>query len=180
MCGIDKARSEYYKKGNGVSYACKPCTLLDNKSRASAYVGKYTDYQNAWKREQTKLDTPYNQRRKILKKRLYDLNKDHLNLKRRQEWANNPECSARKYDTGSRTRKQTPAWVDSHAIIQFYASCPKGFHVDHIIPLKGKIDGRPVSGLHVLWNLQHLSAEENYKKHCRITEAYLDQFSVKR
>ena len=56
--------------------------------------------------------------------------------------------------------KRTPKWANLEDIKNFYIACPKGYHVDHIIPLKGE----NISGLHVLENLQYLPAMENIKK----------------
>ena len=52
---------------------------------------------------------------------------------------------------------QTPPDADRQAIKEFYANCPSGYDVDHIIPIsKG--------GLHTLSNLQYLTASENRSK----------------
>jgi hypothetical protein len=56
--------------------------------------------------------------------------------------------------------KATPPWIDLKAIRLFYSKCPKGYHVDHIVPLQGKY----VSGLHTLHNLQYLTQRENQSK----------------
>ena len=56
--------------------------------------------------------------------------------------------------------KRTPAWADLGAIKDFYTNCPKGYHVDHVVPLQGK----NVSGFHVLENLQYLTARDNMSK----------------
>lgn len=58
----------------------------------------------------------------------------------------------------------TPSWSQTDKIKEFYRNRPKGFHVDHIVPLQSDI----VCGLHVLENLQYLSASENLKKGNRL------------
>jgi len=58
----------------------------------------------------------------------------------------------------------TPKWANLDKIKDIYKNCPKGFHVDHIIPLKGK----NITGLHVDYNLQYLPALDNIKKGNRI------------
>lgn len=56
--------------------------------------------------------------------------------------------------------QRTPVWADFVKIKQIYKNCPIGYHVDHIIPLNGKL----VSGLHVENNLQYLLAKDNIVK----------------
>lgn len=56
--------------------------------------------------------------------------------------------------------KAMPKWSDIKKIQEFYKNCPEGYHVDHIIPLNNPL----VCGLHVIENLQYLTAQENFKK----------------
>ncbi len=53
-----------------------------------------------------------------------------------------------------------PPWSQTQEIEKYYQECPEGMQVDPVSPLKGEL----VSGLHVIENLQYLSAEENLKK----------------
>lgn len=55
---------------------------------------------------------------------------------------------------------RTPKWANINKIVSFYNNRPNGHHVDHIIPLNGRL----VSGLNIIENLQYLPIAENLSK----------------
>ena len=71
--------------------------------------------------------------------------------------------------TQAARRACMPKWVDRAAIKAIYDNCPSGYHVDHVVPIKGKY----VCGLHVPWNLQYLPPLENIRKGNRLIESCL-------
>ena len=78
--------------------------------------------------------------------------------------------AARQAKRRSLKQSATPPWLSEEQLKQIQteyalsAWCSEvmntKYHVDHIIPLKGK----SVCGLHVPWNLQVIPATENLKK----------------
>lgn len=71
--------------------------------------------------------------------------------------------NAKKRDKSYRQYKTPISKKSKKEIIHFYEQCPVGMSVDHIVPRNGKI----VSGLHVIVNLQYLSIEDNTKKNAK-------------
>jgi hypothetical protein len=59
----------------------------------------------------------------------------------------------------------TPKWANLEDIKLKYEFCPYGLVVDHIVPLQGK----RVCGLHVPWNLQYLTKEDNARKYNKLS-----------
>jgi len=107
------------------------------------------EYSNIWHHANPeKAKAKYNKYRKNNKEKIY---------------ANNAKRRAEKIN-------RTPSWLtedDLNEIKQMYAIAQRKskiegrtYHVDHIIPLKGK----NVSGLHVPSNLQIITASENVRK----------------
>lgn len=87
-------------------------------------------------------------------------NRPAVNAIRRRHYRNSPKPLAYAKARLKRVRQATPPWADMEAIRRVYAECPEGMQVDHIVPLKGE----NVCGLHVHWNLQYLTPEENAAK----------------
>ena len=107
------------------------------------------EYQDKWRANPENAKKQYNASQKNQSerwKRWYEKNKA------KQLAKSNMEKAAK--------LQRIPPWADIEAIKQFYLDRHEGYHVDHIIPLRGKT----VSGLHILENLQYLPAKENMAK----------------
>lgn len=168
-CHMDKLLTEYHKHKTSKFKTrpnCKLCRSIQAKiDRAKP----------AWR-----------EREKATGKKWQEANKEKLILKRRNDYLKNKasfnarskawyEANKSSVLIKDRNRKlskiqRTPKWLtpqDFWAIEQWYTiakelsiAYSKQYEVDHIVPLHGQ----KVSGLHVPWNLQVLSAEENRSK----------------
>jgi len=90
---------------------------------------------------------------------------------KRRQWRENNRGLVRARNTArkAKIKTATPPWVNLAEIAAIYQNCDDGYHVDHIVPIRGLTsEGYRVSGLHVPWNLQYLPEQENLRKLTRI------------
>lgn len=141
-------KSNFYankRNKSGKHSYCKVCTynkikkVPDIKLKKLEYQRKNKHYYDNWRRLNKDKISKYD-------KNFRQNNKGYLAAKSAKQRANKIQ--------------RTPSWADLTKINEFYKNCPKGYHVDHILPLNGK----NVCGLHVLSNLQYLEAKENIMK----------------
>lgn len=108
------------------------------------------------------------------KRQLWCTSNSDKNVLLKKEWRKNNlgKCAAHTAKRRAIILQATPPWLTKDhlaEIEEFYVLAQElawlnqdvgVFHVDHIVPLQGE----NVSGLHVPWNLQLLSASENLSK----------------
>ncbi len=183
-CRAIKPFNEFYKNNStkdGYSFDCRNCRNISAKNSYQKNKPKILEYQKKYgienkeklkyksaeyyklhrdeiiKKESTKYWNDKDKKREYDRKHREEAREKYRAASRR--WAkNHPE--RKNADTMARRAaiaQRLPSWADLNSIRIFYENCPKGYEVDHIIPLRGKF----VSGLHVLENLQYLSRIEN-------------------
>ncbi len=125
-------------------------TLSVAESKWTAYMREYS------RRNRDRINSQKRQRNKDNPKLRSESNRRY-----KQKYPEERNASSAKYRAAKDQR--IPKWANLEMIQEFYKNCPKGMHVDHIIPLRGET----VSGLHVENNLQYLTPSENSSKGAR-------------
>lgn len=175
-CKEQKSEEQFrVTKGSLFSY-CKCCESIKRKAYRKNNIDRYRELDKKRYRE-------HSEKIKEKNKLWADKNKDIRSQYNRERYQKDPQKQRelkkqyRKYNksmiyylNGTRRaqlRLAMPKWVNRKEIKSIYqhsysVSITTGIrhHVDHIIPLKGKL----VSGLHVPWNLQVIPWKENLTK----------------
>jgi flagellum-specific peptidoglycan hydrolase FlgJ len=180
VCNKKKQPHEFYinksgdKKGKIVNYCCKACSAI-----------KRNGVSEEQKQQQREYLIEYNRvhHQEIKDKRSGYFEQYYIDNKEKQaeqskSWRdNNPDLNAAK-EARRRSRKlqRTPSWMtkdEESKIKSIYKMCRAiskktgiPHQVDHIIPLQGKV----VSGLHTITNLQIITQTENIRKHNKLIE----------
>lgn len=144
---------------------CKKC--IHEKDKLNKEAKK--EYDRLYRLENLEKITKYDAFRRIRDKekiKIWKIQWIQANIEKRREIGRNWAKRNRGYCAYIVRLRQiaklraTPKWADLEEIKKIYSNRPDGYHVDHIVPLKGKT----ICGLHVSWNLQYLPAKDNWKK----------------
>ncbi len=148
---------------------CKECIITQNNSQAknSNYAQRY------YVKEKRKVARESNKKAISQYQAKWRKEKKELIKATRAKWEkeNRAWCTAKNAKRRARKKQACPTWLTKaqhEEMKDMYKQAKeleaiffnKKFHVDHIVPLQGK----DVCGLHVPWNLQILTAEENAAK----------------
>ncbi len=196
-CSTTKSFDEFHKdsrRADGMKLYCKKCRKSEEpaekvRKRKKRYresnKESIKEYMVGWRRTNPEKVKEHSRRSSENrdKESLKEYNKKYKKRNRESVLAAVRDCH-KKYKERYRPTKRaalakyrakklhaTPKWLSKSmlgSMREFYKNCPEGHQVDHIVPLQGK----EVSGLHVLWNLQYLTAGENRRKGNKLEQYY--------
>lgn len=171
-CNIEKEIEFFRKyKVSHKLYTRKLCKSCESKNSAIATLKVKTQNREKYLKSKRK---SYSKNKEKYKK--YREKHKEIRAKNNKEWKLNNREKCTEVENRRRAKKlnATPSWLTEKHIKEIqniYKECAKiaketgiKHNVDHIIPLQGV----NVSGMHVPWNLQILTAENNSKKGNRI------------
>jgi len=166
-CGKTKGLEGFHfqKRGKfGVSSRCKVCTVEHNKKYRQENKESIAEYRKKYNQENKESIAERN-------KKYQQENKESiLEHAKKYQQENRPLRRAIQAKRRSRKLNATPPWLTEEHHEEIKATYLKAqkltedtgvpHHVDHDAPLRGK----NVCGLHVPWNLEVITAEDNLKK----------------
>lgn len=180
LCNNNKQLNEFYirktgrQKGHRVNTMCILCTLSFKKDLRDNNLEKYRSMEKSKRSNNTELYKTIDARYRANN---IGVCRERSNASSKAYYLRFPEKLKEK-SSKYRARKSTgqPVCLSEENMAKIrstYKLCKKlskttgiSYHVDHIIPLKGK----DVCGLHVPWNLQVITREENLRKSNKFIE----------
>jgi hypothetical protein len=156
-CNICKPVAKFgvsVTRKDGLRPWCKECHNLANKKWRDDNPAYYKNRHEVDPDRRKQYDATYKSKNPAYLKMYYENNRH--------------EFIAKTIKRRAHTKRVTPVWADTNKMRLIYRVAHNlnklhgytKYHVDHIIPLKGKL----VSGLHVHNNLRVLLAEDNKSK----------------
>jgi len=164
---MEKEITEFYVAASTKDRLCKQCKECVLKKRKNHWIENK-------EKIKPKREAFYSKNKENINRRRRDIRRENpeVHRKKNREWNKNNTDKKRAYSAQYKYNKKeaTPSWLskfDREYIRHLYIQANNlenitgdRYHVDHIVPLKGE----NVCGLHVPWNLDVITAEENMSK----------------
>lgn len=181
-CKKNKEKDQFNKKSrskDGLRSSCRQCDLeyvaknkikkinydrnrykIKKEEIKKAQIEYYNKNKEKAKEKNNRWKSNNKERFDEYQKTYSEQHKEKIKLKCKKHYKNNKYLYTARSARRRALKKYAALKEFDQEIKEIYKNCPEGHHVDHIMPLNHP----NLCGLHVPWNLQYLTAEENLKK----------------